>query len=153
MLTVSMQELTTADMHITHIKGTDMSAVPDLSLDMRDAARKLLLATLLPTFLAFTGNYFIQPIRRWTPCSLAVSAVQYCESPSQQTPAVACRATVQSVRPFGVFVALLGYKRHGMVHSSQVAEELSFSREDEDEMKVKAMEFYAPSGSEVTTTR
>ena len=38
-----------------------------------------------------------------------------------------------------------------MVHSSQVADELSLTREDEDDMKVKAMEFYAPPGSEVIT--
>ena len=36
-----------------------------------------------------------------------------------------------------------------MVHNSQIAEELRFSREDEDDMKVKAMEFYASIGSEV----
>ncbi|DBA79854.1 TPA: hypothetical protein ACH3X2_007690 [Trebouxia sp. C0005] len=59
------------------------------------------------------------------------------------------RAKVVSVRPFGVFVALTGFRRHGMVHSSQVADELSLTREDEDDMKVKAMEFYAPPGSEV----
>ena len=71
---------------------------------------------------------------------LILSAVSY-----------ACRAKVQSVRPFGVFVALSGFRRHGMVHSSQVADELSFTREDEDDMKVKAMDFYAPPGSEVIT--
>ena len=36
-----------------------------------------------------------------------------------------------------------------MVHSSQVSSDLSFSRDDEDEMKVKAMDFYATTGSEV----
>ena len=40
-----------------------------------------------------------------------------------------------------------------MVHSSQVSSDLSFSREDEDEMKVKAMDFYATTGSEVTMRR
>ena len=39
-----------------------------------------------------------------------------------------------------------------MVHSSQVADELSLTREDEDDMKVKAMDFYAPPGSEVITS-
>ncbi len=39
-----------------------------------------------------------------------------------------------------------------MVHSSQVADELSLTREDEDDMKVKSMEFYAPPGSEVITS-
>ncbi len=64
----------------------------------------------------------------------------------------ACRAKVQSVRPFGVFVALSGFRRNGMVHSSQVADEMSLTREDEDDMKVKTMEFYAPPGSEVITS-
>ena len=36
-----------------------------------------------------------------------------------------------------------------MVHCSQVAEELSLSRDDEDEAKVQAMEFFCPTGSEV----
>ena len=39
-----------------------------------------------------------------------------------------------------------------MVHSSQVADELSLTREDEDDMKAKAMEYYAPPGSEVITS-
>ena len=56
-----------------------------------------------------------------------------------------CRAKVQSIRPFGVFVALQGYRRHGMVHSSQVSNELSLTREDEDDAKVKAMEFFLSS--------
>ncbi|KAL3145372.1 hypothetical protein ABBQ38_001624 [Trebouxia sp. C0009 RCD-2024] len=59
------------------------------------------------------------------------------------------RAKVQSIRPFGIFVALRGYRRHGMVHCSQVSDELSLSREDEDDSKVKAMEFFCPHGSEV----
>lgn len=53
------------------------------------------------------------------------------------------------MRPFGVFVALAGYRRHGMVHSSQVSADITFSREDEDDMKVKTMDFYASPGSEV----
>jgi hypothetical protein len=42
-----------------------------------------------------------------------------------------------------------GYRRHGLVHNSQVSEDMAFSREDEDEAKVKAMEFCAPVGSQV----
>lgn len=61
----------------------------------------------------------------------------------------AYRAKVQSIRPFGIFVALHGYRRHGMVHCSQVSEELSLSRDDEDDTKVKAMEFFCPPASEV----
>ena len=36
-----------------------------------------------------------------------------------------------------------------MVHCSQVSDELSLSRDDEDDSKVKAMEFFCPQGSEV----
>ena len=36
-----------------------------------------------------------------------------------------------------------------MVHSSQVSDELSLSREDDDEMKIKAMDWVAPAGSQV----
>ena len=36
-----------------------------------------------------------------------------------------------------------------MVHCSQVSEELSLSRDDEDDSKVKAMEFFCPPASEV----
>ncbi len=61
------------------------------------------------------------------------------------------RATVRNIRPFGVFVEMEGYRRHGLVHNSQISEEVSFSREDEDEAKVKAMEFFAPVGSQVYT--
>ncbi|BDA46039.1 probable nucleolar protein of 40 kDa [Coccomyxa sp. Obi] len=59
------------------------------------------------------------------------------------------RATVRNIRPFGVFVEMEGYRRHGLVHNSQISEEVSFSRDDEDEAKVKAMEFFAPVGSQV----
>jgi len=58
------------------------------------------------------------------------------------------RACAQSIRPFGVFVELEGRRRHGLVHVSQVAAEVSFAREDEDADKVKALEFYAPVGSQ-----
>lgn len=59
------------------------------------------------------------------------------------------RGTVRNIRPFGAFVELEGFRRHGLVHNSQISEEISFSREDEDEAKVKAMEFFAPVGSQV----
>ncbi len=56
---------------------------------------------------------------------------------------------MRNIRPFGAFVELEGFRRHGLVHNSQISEEISFSREDEDEAKVKAMEFFAPVGSQV----
>eukprot|EP00884_Botryococcus_braunii_P001360 jgi/Botrbrau1/11224/Bobra.0075s0020.1 len=59
------------------------------------------------------------------------------------------QASVQSVRPFGVFVELPGWRRHGLIHHSQVSEEVSFARDDEDDVRVKALDFYLPRGSQV----
>ena len=61
-------------------------------------------------------------------------------------------ATVVNVRPFGLFVELAGFRRNGLVHNSQISEEISFSREDEDDAKVTAMEYFTPKGSQVTTS-
>lgn len=55
-------------------------------------------------------------------------------------------------RPFGAFIELEGFRRHGLVHNNQISEEVTFSREDEDEAKMKAMEFFAPVGSKVCLT-
>lgn len=49
------------------------------------------------------------------------------------------RATVAEVRPFGIFVRLPGFRRNGLVHSSQVSEHMGLSREDTDEEKVAAL--------------
>lgn len=57
------------------------------------------------------------------------------------------RAVVRSARPFGVFVSLLGLRcRDVLVHHSQVAEGVTLGRGDEDELKVKALEYVAPPG-------
>lgn len=57
---------------------------------------------------------------------------------------------MKNIRPFGVFVSLPGFARDGLIHHSHISEELSFSREDEDEMKVKGMQFFVPEGSQVS---
>jgi hypothetical protein len=59
---------------------------------------------------------------------------------------------VASVRPFGVFVRPAGHPQDALVHASQVNEQLSFSRDDEDADKVKALEFFAPPHSQVNST-
>jgi hypothetical protein len=105
------------------------------------------------------------------------------------------RGTVHAVKPFGVFVAIQGYRRHVLVHHTQVgqglrfrgrvarvcpsrglaswllgtccwvlplpphllvhtrpcqvSEELVLTRGDEDELKVKALEYAAPQGQSV----
>ena len=50
------------------------------------------------------------------------------------------RATVQSVKPYGVFVSLAGFRRNGLVPHHQVSDYLEFSKEDTDEDKVKGLE-------------
>lgn len=49
------------------------------------------------------------------------------------------RATVKRIEAYGMFVELAGYRRYGLVHSSQVANYLEFSREDSDETKKAEM--------------
>ncbi|KAL4425307.1 hypothetical protein ABPG75_009323 [Micractinium tetrahymenae] len=58
-------------------------------------------------------------------------------------------ARVVSVRPFGVFVELPGFRKQALVHHSQISGDLHFGREDDDEMKIKAMEFFVPRGEKV----
>lgn len=60
-------------------------------------------------------------------------------------------AVVMNVRPFGLFVELPGFRRNGLVHNSQISEDVVFSREDADDVKVKAMEYFAPKSSQVMT--
>ncbi|PSC76425.1 S1 RNA binding domain-containing [Micractinium conductrix] len=58
-------------------------------------------------------------------------------------------ARVVSVRPFGAFVELPGFRKQALVHHTQVSEDIHFGRDDDDEMKVKAMEFFLPRGEKV----
>ncbi|EFN56958.1 hypothetical protein CHLNCDRAFT_143529 [Chlorella variabilis] len=57
-------------------------------------------------------------------------------------------ARVVSVRPFGAFVELPGYRKQALIHHTQVSDEIQFGREEDDEMKVKAMEFFLPRGEQ-----
>ena len=41
-----------------------------------------------------------------------------------------------------------GYARHGLIHCSQVADDCQFSREDDDDVRLKALEHFAPVGSD-----
>jgi predicted RNA-binding protein with RPS1 domain len=59
------------------------------------------------------------------------------------------RATVSGIRAFGVFVALAGYRKHGLVHSSQVSDHMGFTRDDADEEKVAALSGVVSIGDEV----
>ena len=42
---------------------------------------------------------------------------------------------MQSVKPYGVFVSLAGFRRNGLVPHHQVSDYLEFSKEDTDEDK------------------
>jgi|TARA_B110000208_G_scaffold94567_1_gene118580 hypothetical protein len=59
------------------------------------------------------------------------------------------KGTVTSVRPFGIFVKPSGKAGDGLVHCTQVSDDLTFTRDDSDDAKVMAMEYFFPRGSEV----
>lgn len=65
------------------------------------------------------------------------------------------RSTVLRVTKFGVFVRLMNAERHNaspvdaLVHSSNVSDELRFSRDDADEDRIKAMEWMCNAGESV----
>jgi predicted RNA-binding protein with RPS1 domain len=44
---------------------------------------------------------------------------------------------------------LPGYRRQALVHCSQISEEVHFGRDDDDDMKIKALEFFCPRGEDV----
>ena len=54
-----------------------------------------------------------------------------------------CRGTISNIRGFGAFCKLDGYLKDGLIHSSQIHEELVLSRDEDDADKIKAMGFYA----------
>lgn len=49
----------------------------------------------------------------------------------------------------GIFVAFGGHQRHGMVHHSQISVDLTLDKDDVDEDKMTALEYFCPRGSEV----
>ena len=59
------------------------------------------------------------------------------------------KGRVATVRPFGLFVRMNGFVRDGLVHCANVSDELTFRREDGDDAKVMAMEYFHPRDSEV----
>ena len=61
-----------------------------------------------------------------------------------------CRGTISNIRGFGAFCKLEGYLKDGLIHSSQIHEELVLSRDEDDADKIKAMGFYANRDDKVT---
>ena len=59
------------------------------------------------------------------------------------------RGRVATVRPFGLFVRMRGFVRDGLVHCANISDELTFRRDDSDDAKVMAMEYFYPKDSEV----
>eukprot|EP00249_Psilotum_nudum_P016964 c26080_g1_i1 orf=617-1480(-) len=59
------------------------------------------------------------------------------------------RARVLSVRPFGLFVRLEGFQKHGLVHVSQVSNHEVAGRDDDDDVRVQAISSVAAKGDRV----
>ncbi|GAQ77558.1 hypothetical protein KFL_000010070 [Klebsormidium nitens] len=59
------------------------------------------------------------------------------------------RASVQSVRPFGLFVKLEGYRRNGLVHVTQVSDHEVTRKDDAEDAKVDALRGVATEGDHV----
>ncbi|CAI5514846.1 unnamed protein product [Closterium sp. Naga37s-1] len=59
------------------------------------------------------------------------------------------RATVHSIRPFGMFVRLDGHRKHGLVHLSHVSDYEVAKRDDTDDAKVEALKGVAAEGEQV----
>lgn len=49
----------------------------------------------------------------------------------------------------GVFIRLDGFEKHALVHHSQISDEVSFGRDDEDADKIAALEYFCPGGAKV----
>jgi DNA-directed RNA polymerase subunit E'/Rpb7 len=56
---------------------------------------------------------------------------------------------VASVRPFGVFVRSRTLPRDGLVHASQIDDQIELSKDDPDDAKIQALTWAAQPGSEV----
>ena len=59
------------------------------------------------------------------------------------------KGRVANVRPFGIFVRMPGFSRDGLVHCANVSDELTFQRDDSDDAKVMAMEYFHPKDTEI----
>jgi len=64
------------------------------------------------------------------------------------TDARRCRGTVASVRPFGVFVRSQTLPRDGLVHASQIDDQIELSKDDPDDAKIQALTWAAQPGSQ-----
>jgi predicted RNA-binding protein with RPS1 domain len=59
------------------------------------------------------------------------------------------RATVQTVRPFGAFVQMEGFRKYGLVHFSQISDHMAFQKEDGDAERVAAISEVVAPGEQV----
>lgn len=60
-----------------------------------------------------------------------------------------CRASVRAAKAFGLFVELQGHRRQGLVHSTAISTDVSFSKDDDEASRAKALDFLYPPGTDV----
>ena len=68
---------------------------------------------------------------------------------AEMTLVTLCRASVRAAKAFGLFVELQGFRRQGLVHSTAISSEVSFSKEDDEADRAKALDFLYPPGTAV----
>ena len=56
---------------------------------------------------------------------------------------------MRAAKAFGLFVELQGHRRQGLVHSTAISSDVSFSKEDDEASRAKALDFLYPPGTEV----
>ena len=59
------------------------------------------------------------------------------------------KGVIKTIRPFGCFVSIQGYRRDVLIHHSALSDEIKLDRSDDDDSKVKAMEFFFPTSTQV----
>eukprot|EP00891_Asterochloris_glomerata_P001351 jgi/Astpho2/1351/fgenesh1_pg.00024_%23_38_t len=59
------------------------------------------------------------------------------------------KASVMSIKPFGVFVAMEGFRSNGLVHLTQVADHLDINRDDSDDSKVASLGAVVAPGEQI----
>lgn len=45
-------------------------------------------------------------------------------------------------------MSLEGFEKHGLVHTTQISEDLNLGRDDEDDDKIAALEYFCPRGAQ-----
>ena len=48
---------------------------------------------------------------------------------------------MSSAKAFGLFVELTGFRRQGLVHSTAISSDVSFSKDDDEASRAKALDY------------